>query len=99
MAQMGRNDYGGLYEVPITMDFASVASVTAAEQSVTVAGVDPAIDTCIAVVPDAATLEAGVGFGGCRVSALNTVQVKLVNPTAGAVDPASKVYRFVFARK
>jgi hypothetical protein len=99
MAAMTKSDHHGTYEVAVTVDFASVATVTAAEQNMTVAGVDPTIDTCLAVVPDAATIEAGVGFGGCRVSAANTVAVKLVNPTAAGVDPASRVYRVVLARK
>jgi hypothetical protein len=94
-----KGDHTGTYEVLVTVDFASVATVTAAEQTITVAGVDPTIDTCLAVSPDAATIEAGVALAGCRVSALNTVAVKLVNPTAGAVDPASRAYRVVLARK
>lgn len=94
-----KGDHTGTYEVLVTMDFTSVGTVSAAEQTITVAGVDPSMDTCLAVVPDAASMEAGVALAGCRVSAANTVAVKLVNPTGAGVDPASRAYRVVLARK
>jgi hypothetical protein len=95
---MSKSDHNATYEVAVVVDFASVATVTAAEQTMTVAGVDPAYDECLAVVPQGGTLEAGVAIAGCRVSAVNTVAVKLVNPTAGAVDPASRTYKVILAR-
>lgn len=98
MPAMTRGDHGGTYEVLVTVDFASAGAATAAPQNVTVAGVDPAVDTCLAVEPQAA-LEAGIALGQCRVSALNTVTVPVINPTAGAVDPASRNYKVILARR
>lgn len=98
MPAMSKADHHATYEVSVVADFTSVASVTAPEQTLTVAGVDPTTDECLAVVPQAGAMEAGVAIVACRVSAANTVAVKLVNPTAGAVDPASRTYKVILAR-
>lgn len=98
MPAMTRGDHGGTYEVLVTVDLASAAAATAAPQNITVAGVDPAVDTCIAVEPQSA-LTAGIALGACRVSALNTVTVPVINPTAGAVDQGSINYKVVLARR
>lgn len=91
-----RADFGGSFYVDVTFDPASVATVTSSEQDVTVTGV-LATDVCLAVIPPVA-LNAGllVGFG--RVKSANTVTVRLLNTTAGALDAASGTWRFVIGR-
>jgi hypothetical protein len=97
MAAMSKGDHHSTYEVLVTVDLASAGAATAAPQNITVAGVDPALDTCLAVEPQSA-LAAGLALGACRVSALNTVTVAVINPTAGAVDQGSINYKVVLAR-
>jgi hypothetical protein len=97
MAAVSKGDHNGTYEVIVTFDPASAASVSAVPQSITVAGVDPSTDTCLAVEPQSA-LAAGLALGACRVSAVNTVTVPFINPTAGAVDQASMNFKVVLAR-
>lgn len=98
MAAMTKGDHHGTYEVLVTFDAASAAAVTAVPQAITVAGVDPAVDTCLAVEPQSA-LATGLALGACRVSALNTITVPFINPTAGAVDQGSINYKVVLARR
>lgn len=98
MAAMTKSDHHGTYEVVVTFDAASAAAVTAVPQAITVTGVDPARDTCIAVEPQSA-LATGLALGACRVSAANTITVPFINPTAGAVDNASIDYKVVLARR
>jgi hypothetical protein len=84
-----------LFAVQVTFDPAAVATITTAEQNVTVTGVKVG-DIVIAV--NKPTLTAGVGIVNARVSAADTVSVQFVNPTAGSVNPASETYTFVIAR-
>jgi hypothetical protein len=97
MPAMSRGDHGGTYEVVVTVDLASAAAATATPQNMTVTGVDPAVDTCLAVEPQVA-LSAGLALGACRVSAVNTVSVPVINPTAGAIDNPSQNFKVVLAR-
>lgn len=97
MPAVSKGDHNATYEVLVTVDLASAAAATATPQSMTVPGVDPAIDTCIAVEPQVA-LSAGLALGACRVSAANTVSVAVINPTAGAVDNPSQNFKVVLAR-
>jgi len=68
-----------------TINPASVAANVCAEQTFTVTGL--AVGD-IVVVNSSAPL-AGMGICGVRVSAVNTLAVNFVNPTAGALDQAS----------
>lgn len=76
-------------------DPAAVATITTAEQDVTVKGVKVG-DIVLAV--NKPSLTAGVGICNARVKAADTVSIQFVNPTAGSVDPASETYTFVIAR-
>lgn len=82
----------GMYYVTAAVDPASLATLTSGETSVTINGVE-AGDMVIANVP--ASLETGLIFSGVRVSATNTVAVRLSNMTAGAVDGASRTWSFL----
>ncbi len=86
---------GGIFAVSLTLDPASVATITAAEQDFTVPGVK-AGDLIIYCGMTTAT--AGLGIAGYRVKAANTISVTFVNPTAGALDAASGNFKMVFLR-
>lgn len=72
-----------------TLTPSSVAAATVAEQTFTVAGLG-LNDTVILNPPANAT---ATGIAGWRVSAANTLAIRFVNPTAGALTPAAGVFR------
>lgn len=80
--------------VQLTIDPASVAAATTAEQTFTVVGVQPG-DQVDVRKP---TLTAGIGVVNARVSAANTVAITFSNSTAGAIDPPAEVYSFIVLR-
>lgn len=73
--------------ITATVDLASVAANTTAEQDITVTGVE-ATDELLNVVKPA--VQAGIGIVGARVKAANTIALTLVNATAAPVDDASE---------
>lgn len=86
-----------------TYDAASLATVTARDDAITVTGVrfqddqSNPIDKCVAAhQPDA--VAQGIYVANCRVTADNQITVRLVNPTAGSVDLASGTWSFYVAR-
>lgn len=81
--------------VSATVDVASVSAITTAEQSFTVPGV--LLGDIIVVIP-ASTLNTGLGISHARPTAADTVAIRFVNPTAGAIDPASATYTFLVFR-
>ena len=80
------NDYG---VADITLDVASVAANTSAEQTFTV----PGLDTDMFVSVNKSDLDAGLVVGNARVSASDTLALTFGNSTAGAIDPASETYK------
>jgi uncharacterized protein YijF (DUF1287 family) len=80
--------------IQVTFNPASVATVTTAEQSLTVQGLAVG-DMVFWQKP---TNTAGVGVVNMRVSAANTLQVTFVNPTAGGVDAASETWTLLVFR-
>jgi hypothetical protein len=81
--------------VVVNFNPASVAAATVAAQNVTVPGVLPG-DIVVVVPPS--TLNAGLGIAGALVTAADTVSVRFVNATAGALDPAAADYVFLVTR-
>jgi hypothetical protein len=77
--------------VDVTVDVASIAAVTAPDTAVTVPG--SLVGDSIIVTP-LGTWPAGLSapIGRCLVA--GTVQVRISNPTAGAIDPGSQSFRF-----
>jgi hypothetical protein len=67
---------------------ASVAAATVAEQTFTVTG----LTTADKVVVNQPALANATGIAGARVSAADTLAIRFVNPTAGALTPASGTY-------
>ena len=80
------NSYG---VADITLDAASVAANTSAEQTFTVTG----LDTDMFVSVNKSDLDAGLGVVNARVSAANTLALTFMNSTAGAIDAASETYK------
>lgn len=90
--------YGNIlkvFAITKTFDPAAVATITTAEQDVTIVGVKVG-DIVLAV--NKPSLTTGVGIVNARVKAADTVSLTFVNPTAGSVDPASEAYTFVIGR-
>lgn len=74
---------------------ASVATIVVAEQTFTVTGLTT--DDVVVVNPPA--ISTAVGLAGARVSAANTLAIRFVNPTAGALTPTAGVYTVLAFRK
>jgi hypothetical protein len=85
----------GMFLMMATINPASVAAATTADQTFTVRGLR-ASDVLIMVQKP--TLSAGLGIANWRISAANTIAITFVNATAGAVDPGSEVYKLLVAR-
>lgn len=85
----------GLQVVQLSLNPASVAANTTAEQSFTVPGVR-ATDFLLKFTKPSVT--AGLGIVNYRVSAANTIAVTFVNATGGAIDAAAETYTLVVLR-
>jgi hypothetical protein len=83
------------FAVTVTWNPAAVATITTAEQTVTVTGVKVG-DIVLAYNKPSNTT--GAMPVNARVSAADTIAVTFVNPTAGSVDPASEAWTFVIGR-
>ena len=87
------------YQQSLTV--ASIAANTAAEQAITVgttAGNGPLTTDFMAAI-NKPTAQAGMGVNGARISAANTLQIVLSNPTNAAVTPtANQVYNVTLLR-
>lgn len=71
-----------------TLTPVSVAANTTAEQTFTV----PGLPANSQVVVNKPSQQAGLGIGGVRVSALNTLAINFINNTAAAIVPPSELY-------
>jgi hypothetical protein len=67
---------------------ASVAAATVAEQTFTVSG----LTTADKVIVNPPAISNATGIAGARVSAADTLAIRFVNPTAGALTPTSGTY-------
>ena len=85
----------GIFMVSLTLNPASVAAATSAEQDFTVPGVLPT-DHIIKFDSQAPT--AGIGAVNWRVKAANTISVVFMNATASPIDAPASVYRLTFFR-
>lgn len=77
-----------------TVDLGSVAANTSELETATLPGVKPGD----IVVPIKPTLNAGLAVIQAYVSAADTIQLTVMNTTAGAIDAASQTYDFVVIR-
>lgn len=79
-------------QVSVAVDPASIGTLASAETAVTINGL--AVGDLVLACPPA-SLETGLVFSGVRVSAANTLQLRLSNMTAGSVDGASRTWQFL----
>lgn len=78
----------------VTVDPAEIAAVETGETDVTIAGV--AAGDLVVMIPPA-TLDAGIVVSSpSRVSAADTVKLRLGNITAGAINVASATWTYVW---
>lgn len=82
---------GGVATLALTP--ASVAAATSAEQTFTVPGVLPGD-----YVDATGETQNGIGIGQARVTAVNTVGIRFINATAGALIPTAGLYTFLIVR-
>lgn len=78
-----------------TLDVGSVAAASMVETAATVTGLS--VDDIVIVGDQTVTTNLLQGSIG-RVSAADTLQVRSTNPTAAAIDPASKTFFYVAFR-
>jgi len=78
----------------ISLDVASVAINTSAEQTFTIPGLK--VGDYVAV--NKPSLTAGLGVTNARVSAANTLALTFTNATGGALDPAAETYTVFWFR-
>ncbi len=81
--------------ISATLDVAEVAAATSAEQTFTVPGLRVG-DFVFVNVPS--TINDGLGVAGARVFATDTLALRFVNATAGALNPASATYSVLVVR-
>lgn len=73
---------------------ASVAAATIAEQTFTVTG----LTTTDKVIVNPPAIANATGIAGARVSAADTLAIRFVNPTAGALVPTAGTYTVLAVR-
>ncbi len=79
--------------VSVALTPASVAAATTAEQTFTVPGVLPTD-----YVTAGGNTQNGISIGQARVTAANTVGIRFINATAGALIPTAGTYLFLVVR-
>lgn len=79
----------------VAVDPASIAALTSAETQVTITGAAVG-DIVVMNIP--ASLETGLIYSGVRVSAANTVQIRISNMTAAGVDGISRSWGYTIIR-
>jgi hypothetical protein len=81
-----------IYKVyKVAVNPASIATVSSSETAVTI----PCNENDVVFANYPSGMNDDILFIGARVSAKNTVQVRLYNPTGGSIDPASATWTFV----
>lgn len=80
--------------IDLTIDVASVAANTSAEQTFTLRGLK--LGDFVAVSKP--SLSAGLVVSTARVSAVDTIAITFGNLTAAPIDPASETYKVYWIR-
>lgn len=95
MATLSFQGQGEIVTGTVTVDPASIATLASGETEVTISGAAVG-DILIMNVP--ASLETGLAYSGCRISAADTAQIRLTNVTAGSVDGASRSWSYALIK-
>lgn len=80
----------------VTVDFAACGAAAVTIQTVSLPGAK--LGDVVLLSPPLAGLSVAVMCGVGYVSAADTVKMPVVNPTAGALDPASAVFEYCLFR-
>lgn len=80
----------------VAIDPASIASAAVGETSVTITGAT--VGDTVVLSPPTAGLTAGLGLLDARVSAANTVKVRIANLSGGSVDEPSGTWTYMLIR-
>jgi hypothetical protein len=80
----------------VSVNPASIGNAAIGETTVTISGA--AVGDIVVMNPPAAGLTAGLGVLGAVVSATDTVKVRIVNNSGGAVDEAAATWSYVLIR-
>jgi hypothetical protein len=90
---MAATHYSALHYDAVSVNPASIATVTRGSVDVTVPGI--AVGDMVVCYPPAA-LNDDLLYVGCRVTAANTVRLYLYNPTVGAIDDGALTWEFAW---
>lgn len=80
----------------VTYNPASAGAAAVTIDTLTLPGVK--LGDLVVLVPPLGGLSVAITFGACYVSAVDTLKVPLINPTAGALDAASVVCEYLIFR-
>ena len=86
----------GMWKFEASLDVGSIAANISQDETFTVTGL-LAGDIVMTVNPPT-SLNDGLGIGGAFVDADNTLTIRFINSTAGALDPAAGTYIVIIAR-
>ena len=84
----------GIFSLAITP--ASVGAATTAEQTFSATGIGLLVTDNVDVSKP--SFQAGLGIVNVRVSAVDTLAITYVNPTAGALTPTAETYQVAVTR-
>jgi hypothetical protein len=80
----------------VSVDLASMATLTGSEITLTITGA--VLGDTVIMNPVAAGNTAGIIFGGARVSASNTVKMRVFNGSAGTIDESAQTWDYCLIR-
>lgn len=80
----------------VSVDVPSIGSAAVGEATVTITGA--AVGDTVIMNPVAAGNTDGLAYGGARVSATNTVKLRVVNLSGGTVDEAAQTWDYMLIR-
>jgi len=78
----------------VSVNPASIAATTRLAHTATITGIGLILGDVIVLVPPAA-LNDDLLYVGCRVTGVDTVDIYIYNPTAGAIDDAALNWDFL----
>lgn len=81
----------------ISLDLPSCGAAAVTIATVTIPGAT--VGDVVILTPPPAGLSVAIAVGAGYVSAANTVKLQLINPTAGALDPAVAVFDYCLFRQ
>lgn len=96
-ASLSLQGQGAVITGQIAVDLPSIASAAVGEVTLTITGA--AVGDKVVMCPPAAGNTAGLINGGARVSAANTVKLRVANLSGGTVDEVSMTWDYCLIRE